>query len=393
MEHDAPLTGEMNGAGASSRGAHEPVSDQTRKATVMTFKTTANTSSTTPFKRFGMASLVAVLLATTALQGDVFAHSAHDEEVAATGQALVEEEASLLDTLLEELLLGSVEAAATISITSNGSVRSIVADGLPDHSTGAFPNANNPNSISTQSYRFSMSTEPSLNSNATSADRYVFGVALNGVIFDPATAEFWNRDRSSGWNYEAFGTQTQNLGLDSSNAHVQPNGAYHYHALPDGLYDRLADASSPTLIGYAADGFPIYGPLSYANPNDASSGLVEMQSSYVVRSGTRDSGPGGVYDGTFTADWVYSAGSGTLDVCNGRTGVTEEYPDGTYYYVITDEFPYVPRCFAGDPDASFSKQNARGGMQQPRRRPGADGERRPGGDQRPGFRRPPPPRG
>lgn len=354
---------------------------------------TQDTSSSQWLKPFGVASMVAVLLATTALPADVFAHSAHDEEAAATGQALVEEDTSLLDRLLEELLLGSVEAAATITMTADGAVRTIVADGLPDHSTGAFPNANNPNSIATQSYRFSMPTQPSLNSNATSADRYVFGVALNGVIFDPATAEFWNRDRSSGWNYEAFGTGTQNLGLDSSNAHVQPNGAYHYHGLPDALYDRLADASGPTLIGYAADGFPIYGPLSYADANDASSRLVEMQSSYVLRSGTRDSGPGGVYDGTFTADWVYAAGSGTLDVCNGRIGVTQEYPDGTYYYVITDEFPHVPRCFAGDPDASFSKQNARSDGQQPRRRPGAEGPGRdgpPGGD---GTRRRPPPRG
>lgn len=355
---------------------------------------TQDTSSSQRLKRFGIASMVAVLLATTALPADAFAHSAHDEEAAATGQALVEEDTSLLDRLLEELLLGSVEAAATITLTSNESVRSIVADGLPDHSTGAFPNASNPNSISTQSYRFSMPTQPSVNSNATMAERYVFGVALNGVIFDPATAEFWNRDRSSGWNYEAFGAQTQNLGLDASNAHVQPNGAYHYHALPDALYERLANASGPTLIGYAADGFPIYGPLSYADANDASSGLVEMQSSYVLRSGTRDSGPGGAFDGTFTADWVYSAGSGTLDVCNGRTGVTQEYPGGTYYYVITDEFPYVPRCFAGDPDASFSKQNARGEGQLPRRRPGAEGPGRdgpPGGDGT--RRRPPPPRG
>lgn len=359
----------------------------------MISKTATTARQTLLPKQLGMASMIAILLATTALPGDVFAHGTHDEEVVATGQALAEGDTGWLDTLLEELLLGSVEAAATISIVSNGAVRTITADGLPDHSTGAFPNANNPNSISAQSYQFSMPTQPSLNSNATSADRYVFGVALNGVIFDPATAEFWNGDRSSGWNYEAFGTGTQNLGLDSSNAHVQPNGAYHYHGLPDALYDRLADASGPTLIGYAADGFPIYGPLSYADSDDPSSGLEVMDSSYALRPGTRSSGPGGTYDGTFTADWEYVPGTGTLDACNGRVGVTPEYPDGTYYYVITDEFPRVPRCFAGDPDASFSKQNARGEGQQPRRRPGAEGPGRdgpPGGD---GTRRRPPPRG
>ncbi|MEO0383328.1 MAG: YHYH protein [Pseudomonadota bacterium] len=332
-------------------------------------------------KRLGMASMVAVLLATTALPSDVFAHGTHDEEVAATGQALVEEDTSWLDELLAELLLGSVEAAANISISSNGAVRTIVADGLPDHAPGQFPNTNNPNSISTQSYRFDMPTNPSTGGSPTSGDRYVFGVALNGVIFDPATAEFWNNDRSSGWNYEAFGPQTRSLGLDSNNAHVQPNGAYHYHGIPDGLYDRLASAGAPTLIGYAADGFPIYGPLGYADSDDPLSGLEEMTSSYALRPGTRSSGPGGAYDGTFTADWEYVPGTGTLDACNGRIGVTPEYPEGTYHYVITDAFPFVPRCFAGTPDDSFSKQNARSGSaQQPRRRP--DGE---GG----GLRRPP----
>jgi hypothetical protein len=53
-------------------------------------------------------------------------------------------------------------------------------------------------------------------------------------------------------------------------------------------------------------------------------------------------------------------------------GVTDEYPDGTYYYVITDEFPFVPRCFAGDPDSTFTKQNARFGSQA-RQRPGPAG--------------------
>lgn len=353
-------------------------------------------SETTPshpfFKRMGLAAMVAVLLATSAMPADVFAHGTHEEEVAATGEALVEEDTTWLDTLLEELVLGSAEATATISITSNGTVRTITADGIPDHSTGSFPNANNPHSMSSQSYQFTMPSDPTMNSTATNADAYVFGVALNGVIFDPGTAEYWNRDQSSGWRYEAIGGSGPNLGLDSSNAHVQPNGAYHYHGLPEALYNRLSEASSPTLIGYAADGFPIYGPMSYADANDPSSGLVEMESSYVLRSGTRDSGPGGTYDGTYTADWVYSAGSGTLDVCNGRTGVTDEYPEGTYYYVITDEFPFIPRCFAGDPDASFTKQNARGGGAQARVRPDADRRQGPGGDQRPGFRRPPPPR-
>ncbi|MEM6382385.1 MAG: YHYH protein [Pseudomonadota bacterium] len=348
------------------------------------------------WKRLTLAAMVLVLLAGTAIPTTSFAHSGHDEEVAATGQALVEEHQSVLDLLLEELAIGGATAAASFSITANGSVRTITADGLPDHQTGSFPNQGNPHSIEPQSYRFEMPVEPVATSTTTSTDEYVFGVASNGVIFDPATAEFWNGDRSSGWNYEAFGTQSQDLGLDSSNAHVQPNGAYHYHGIPEALLERLSQGNAPTLLGYAADGFPIYGPLGYADSDDPTSGLVELGSGWELKVGERDSGPGGAYDGTFTADWTF-AGTGDLDACNGRTGVTAEYPEGTYYYVITDEFPYVPRCFVGTPDDSFMKQSVRGSVQ-PRQRPGerrADGRRppRPNHDGRPGFRRPPPPRG
>ena len=51
-----------------------------------------------------------------------------------------------------------------------------------------------------------------------------FGVALNGVPFDPGTAEYWENDRSSDWRYDALSGKI-NLGLDQNNAHVQPNGA------------------------------------------------------------------------------------------------------------------------------------------------------------------------
>ena len=32
---------------------------------------------------------------------------------------------------------------------------------------------------------------------------------------------------------------------------------------------------------------------------------------------------------------------------------TVEFPGGTYYYVITNEFPGVPRCFVGTPSNDF----------------------------------------
>jgi hypothetical protein len=52
--------------------------------------------------------------------------------------------------------------------------------------------------------------------------------------------------------------------------------------------------------------------------------------------------------GTFQEDWQYTAGSGDLDECNGRIGVTPEFPDGIYHYYATDTYPYFQRCVKGE---------------------------------------------
>ena len=77
-----------------------------------------------------------------------------------------------------------------------------------------------------------------------------------------------------------------------------------------------------------------------------------MTTSYDVRQGDRPAGqgqPGGFYDGTFTRDYVYRDGLGTLDECNGRLGKTPDFPEGTYAYFLSASWPVVPRCFSGTP--------------------------------------------
>ena len=84
-----------------------------------------------------------------------------------------------------------------------------------------------------------------------------------------------------------------------------------------------------------------------------------MKPSYKLKSGARpaqEGGPGGNYDGRFTQDFEFIESSGDLDENNGRTGLTPEYPEGTYYYCITPEFPFVPRGWHGIPDESFAKR-------------------------------------
>jgi hypothetical protein len=231
---------------------------------------------------------------------------------------------------------------------------------LPNHATGQFPNRGNPNRISAQSYFFRLPLKPALTGRAFYyRPNHLFGVAVNGVVFDPNTAEFWNDDRRAGWMIEAL-SGARSLGIDQSNAHVQPDGSYHYHGVPTGLVDSLGGRARPLLVGWAADGFAIY-------VDD------RLQPSWRLKSARDPGGPGGRPDGTYSRDYEFVRGLGDLDECNGHGGATPEFPQGTYYYVATVKFPHLPRCFMGTADASFVKQ---GGPPPGGRPPGGP---RPGG--------------
>lgn len=276
-----------------------------------------------------------------------------------------------------------------VSITVEGDTRIVRTNGLPDHRPGRFPNAHNPNSIEPQQREYRMPAHPFPAEETTTGRHASFGVALNGVPYDPGTAEFWHGDRE--WNYEA-GTGFMDLGLDDNNAHVQPDGTYHYHAMPTGHIAKLSgDARKPVQIGWAADGFPIYTAYGSSDPKDPKSPLKKLRSSYALKKKPRAGGPGGKPDGTFTADFEYVRGSGDLDECNGRFEVTPEFPEGTYVYHLTDEFPFIPRRWRGTPDKSFEKQAPPGGPGgRPPGGPGGPGGRPPRGKGRPGFPPPPP---
>lgn len=259
------------------------------------------------------------------------------------------------------LLLGASTLAfaalpsAKVAIQEANGFRVITSNGLPDHKPGTFPRKGNPNTISAQNYTFRVPLKPMVAETHVSSQHYSFGVALNGVPFEPGTAEFWDFNPESGWKYEAMSGKID-LGLDEHNAHVQPTGSYHYHGLPTGLIAKLGgDGKKMLMVGYAADGFPIYTSYGYSDPKDPKGPLKKLRASYQVKKGTRPDGPGGTYDGTFTQDYEYVAGTGDLDDCNGIYGPTPEYPEGIYHYHITAEFPQLSRLYKGTPDSSFAK--------------------------------------
>lgn len=278
---------------------------------------------------------VVVFLTAAVVASPAFAHSDHGT---GSAQGVQTEETRWWLDLVPRAMAGQ-----RVEIDERLGFRFIKADGLPDHATGQFPNRNNPNRISAQAYSFRVPLQPIKAGQPTFyRPNHLFGVALNGVVFDPSTAEFWNNDPRSGWMIEALSGAVP-LGFDRNNAHVQPDGSYHYHGVPVGLVEKLGPKEGPLHVGWAADGFPIY-----VDAGGRSSWRLKLQ---------RDpGGPPGKPDGTYTKDYEFAAIIGTLDECNGRQGVTPEFPKGTYHYVLTTKFPFVPRCFAGVADPSFVKQ-------------------------------------
>ena len=268
----------------------------------------------------------------------------------------------------------SVLAYSRYTWSSDGTNRILNGNGIPNHEVGTFPNSNNPNGISEQNVSASFTLCPSIIHESgveVVGPAMAIAYALNSVKFDPATAGRCNDAgecslaRGEGnWNIEALGHETFDFGDDMNHAHVQPNGAYHYHGMPELLINFLGDEDGMTLIGWASDGFPIYARYGYSNPEDSQSQLKVLTTSYRLKSKADENRPntltailGGPNEtnninkpipmGAFTQDYEYVEGLGDLDECNGRFGTTPEFPNGIYYYVVSDDFPFFTRCLKG----------------------------------------------
>lgn len=292
------------------------------------------------------------------------------------------------------LILNKQGAANRVKITEKDGWRLIDANNIPDHPTGNGARGPNPHTIGEKDNHYRVTLDPQFAAQPTKSFPNAFGVALNGVFFEPSTAEFWRGDRN--WNEEAIdGNGRRLLGLDENFGHVQPDGSYHYHGTPIGLVKNLAAKNNKQvmLLGYAADGFPIYGQYGYSDPKDAGSQVKKLTSSYQLKGGRRpQGGPSGNHDGTYGADYEFVKDKGDLDEFNGRFAVTPEYPKGIYHYVVTDSYPFISRSWRGTPDPSFFKRRGPGGPGGPGGggRPPAEGGRPPAQGGRPPF--PPPPR-
>jgi len=246
--------------------------------------------------------------------------------------------------------------------------------GIPSYPTGPFLDGN-PSQAQDQNAIFKFPLNPVQNTGSpTETTMGNIGVFINGVaLFDYRDGVAWNPTTNSlcggpgnprcpggpgatmDWNRDAILAEMS--GFDCSKGHPAM-GNYHHHQNPsafdldlnvvsticnlydaDGLYAIDSTQHSP-LIGFAYDGFPIYGSYGYAN-TDGTGGIVRIKSSYQLKT-TR--GTGNVPSetswplGTFREDYEYVNHSGQsdyLDEHNGRFCVTPEYPNGIYCYFTT----------------------------------------------------------
>ena len=252
--------------------------------------------------------------------------------------------------------------AGSVVITASTDSCTLASDNIPNHDFND-ASAQFAHDVAEVDHEFVITRAPAFAATATALSQRTYnGVMLNGVPIDLLSAGCYdptspmadaNGNTPIGciatdpWLLDPLGP-AGDFGVDLHHAHTQPDGSYHYHGNPNAMFDDLPGPDGSPVIGFAADGFPIYGSYFY----DATTGSVRKAlSGYTLKIGARPTSatdPGGVYDGSYVADWEFT-GAGDLDACNGMT------VNGQYGYYVTDSYPWIMACLTGTPDPSFDK--------------------------------------
>jgi hypothetical protein len=290
-------------------------------------------------------------------------------------------------TPINDAVLANVQ-----SVKYNTTHSYVSATGIPAYITGPFLDGN-PSLATAQNKIFKIPLNPAQNTGTSTATTGGnIGVFINGVaLFDYRDGVAWNNTTqglcggpgnspcpggpaaTQAWSRDAI--PAEKAGFDCNKAHPAM-GNYHHHQNPsafnldlvvtsticntypaDGLYVINTTQHAP-LIGFAYDGFPIYGAYSYTNVNGTGA-IARMKSSYQLKNQTtRTNGPAvnqvagtqTFFNGYFREDYEYVAHPSDptyLDSHNGRFCITPEYPNGIYCYFATVDanhnstYPYV----------------------------------------------------
>jgi len=185
----------------------------------------------------------------------------------------------------------------------------MTSNGLPvGATTGTFPIASsdpayqydqNPNRIAAQTDTYTVPINPTVAGAPTCLNMGTIGVLTNGVVL---------YDALDALGRDALAHEEQ----DSCHGHPDQSSQYHYHAITNCITDVPDANGHSSLLGYALDGFGIYGNLDV----------------------------GGV-----------PVTNAKLDACHGHVGPVMFH--GTlqtiYHYHATREFPYTMGCYKGTP--------------------------------------------
>ena len=194
---------------------------------------------------------------------------------------------------------------------------------------------------------------------AYAPERGAVAVSVNGVPF------FGPEDGPGGdavaFHHGYYEEDRQQIVLGLCGAH-SAGTVFHYHFdgncvhwhpeeqgknWIDWMMDLVRSDEPSPVIGFAFDGYPIYGPFGYG----VSGNLQEMRSSYRLKEG--NNGYGGI------DDWEYVPGLGDLDECNGISSPIRGISGDIYHYHSTKMsgsgdigFPYFILCYSGVPETS-----------------------------------------
>ena len=265
-----------------------------------------------------------------------------------------------------------------LTFTLNETHIQIDSNGLPNHDLESGPGC----CVSAQDdHQWTLPLEPvnqtgcnpSISSDGCTLapERGPVAVAVNGVpIFGPEDGPGGDAVANQEGEYEE---DRQEVWLGICHAHSGPGGEYHYHADANCMHwhadedngetwanysmesSRTVGSHSP-IIGFAFDGYPIYGFVGWNEDGDAK----EMTSSYKLKDG--ENGYNGI------DDYEYVTSLGDLDACNGVYSPTPDYPEGIYHYHSTWVngdgdlgFPYFIYCYRGVMEAGNSDAGQVGG--------------------------------
>jgi hypothetical protein len=200
---------------------------------------------------------------------------------------------------------GQVSWPHRYTVTIRDGQRVFATNDLPDHPTGIFPISpdddafsydRNPNAIREQDVAFAIPANPEPAAEPTCAPGAIGILATGAVLFNALDAP--GRD--------AVAHETQ----DGCQGHPQRGGVYHYHSLTTCLTDRRLPGGHSVLVGYAIDGFGVFGRFGEKGQALSSADLDEC------------------HGHTHAVPW------------DGKTRVM-------YHYHATWDFPYTAGCLRG----------------------------------------------